>query len=102
MGMDTFEAACRRADAKARRRDSLELQQLRALLGDEVSLEATWSALQKDRPTPEVTVEAIKQAVREAGAGALDLSSIRLKLQSCDHSALADLDRWLLRQGIPI
>ena len=76
-----------------------ELQRLRALLSDEVSLEAAWSSMQKSRPTPEVTVEAIKQAVREGGASALEQPSIKLKLYSCDHSALAELDRWLLKQG---
>ena len=100
LGMDTFGAACRRADAKTKRRDSPELQRFRALLADDVSLEAAWSSIQSGRATPEVTVEAIKQAVREGGAGALAEPSIRLKLQSCDHSALAELDRWLLKQDI--
>ena len=61
------------------------------LLDEDVSLEAAWSAMQKGRPTPEVTVEAIKQAVREGGASAFDEQSIKLKLQSCDHLALAEL-----------
>ena len=41
-----------------------------------------------------------KQAVRESGAGALAEPSNKLKLQGCDHSALAELDRWLLGQSI--
>ena len=91
VGMDTFGAACRRADAKTKRRDDPDLRRLRALLADDVSLEAAWSSMQKGRPTPEVTVEAIKQAVREVGASAFDEQSIKLKLQSCDHLALAEL-----------
>ena len=100
MGIDTFWTACRKADAKARGRDDPELKRLQGLLDEEVSLPAVWAAMQKGRPTPDVTVEAIKQAVRQGGAGALEEPSIKLKLQSCDHSALADLDRWLLTQGI--
>ena len=100
MGMDTFGAACRRADAKARGSGDPERQRLRGLLDDDASLEAAWSAMQIGRSTPEVTIEAIKQAVRESGAGALAELPIKLKLQSCDHSALAELDRWLLGQSI--
>jgi hypothetical protein len=101
MGRDTFVAACRRADFKARRGDNPELQRHRALLHDDLSLHATWSAIQKNRSTAEVTVEAIKQAVREVGADALEEISIRLKLRSCDHTALAGLDSWLLKRGVP-
>jgi hypothetical protein len=100
VGMDTFGAACRRADAKAKRRDSPELQRCRALLDDTVSLEAAWSSMQRARPTPAVTVKAIKQAVHEGGPGVLTEPSIKQKLQRCDHSALAELDRWLLKRGI--
>ena|SRR6478672_13245849 len=100
MGMGTFEAVCRRADAKAKWRDDPKLKRLQVLLDEDVSLPAAWAALQKGRPTPEVTVEAIKQAVREGGAGTLEEISIRLKLRSCDHTALANLDCWLLRRGI--
>jgi hypothetical protein len=100
MGADTFEASCRKADAKARGRDDPELKRLRRLLDEGVSLSAAWLAMGKGHPTPEVTVEAIKQGVREGGAVALAEPSIQLKLQSCDHSALAELDRWLLGQSI--
>jgi hypothetical protein len=100
MGIDTFEAACRKADAKVNRRNDPELKRLQGLLDEDVSLPAAWAAMQKGRPTPEVSTEAIKQAVREGGAGALEEPSIKLKLQSCDHSALAELDRWLLKRGI--
>ena len=76
------------------------MSRLQYLLDEAVSLLAAWAAMKRGRPTPEVTVEAIKQAVREGGAGALEEPSIKLKLQSCDLSALAELDRWLLKQGI--
>jgi hypothetical protein len=99
MGIGTFEAACRKADAKARGRNDPKVKRLLGLLDEGVSLPAALAAMQKGCPIPEATVEAIRQAVREGGAGALDDQSIKLKLQSCDHSALADLDRWLLRQG---
>jgi hypothetical protein len=100
VGMDTFGAACRKADAKARSRSDPELKRLQGLLDEGVSLHSAGAAMQKGRPTPEVTVEAIKQAVREGGAVALAEPSIKQKLQSCDRSALAELDRWLLKQGI--
>ena len=99
-GPDTFEMASRQVDAKAKRPEDFDLKRLRHLLEDDVSLPAAWAAMQKGRPTPGVTVEAIKQAVREGGADALEENSISLKLQSCDHPALADLDCWLLKRGV--
>ena len=53
------------------------------LLDEDVSLDAAWSSMQKGRPTPEVTVEAIKQAVREGGASAFD--------RTVDQTEIAEL-----------
>ena len=62
MGMDTFEAACRRADAKVKLDEHNE--RLRALLCDDVSLVSAWTLIQKRRATSEVTVEALWQSVK--------------------------------------
>jgi hypothetical protein len=52
------------------------------------------------RPTPGVTVEAVKQAVRDRGVSALDESPTRERLQRCDTAAIAEIDRWLFERGI--
>ncbi len=96
MGQNTFMAACRRADAKAKR-DDPKLERLRRLLDEDISMVAALSAIRERRPTAESTIEAIKQAVREGDADALEESSIQLKLQSCDQRSLAELDCWLLK-----
>ena len=48
MGMDTFEAACRRADAKVKRDEHNE--RLRALLCDDVSFVSAWTLIQRGTP----------------------------------------------------
>jgi hypothetical protein len=67
-------------------------------MDDSVSLSAAWTTINK-RPAPHVTVEAIKQAVRERGEAALEEPSTKERLQRCDGAALAALDRWLLKHG---
>ena len=52
------------------------------------------------RPTPEVTVEAIKQAVRTRGTAALDEPVTEQRLRDCDAAALIEIDRWLNKKGI--
>jgi hypothetical protein len=91
--MDTCERACREADRKAaaRPRDP----ELERLLDDRVTLADAWEALNGDRPTPEVTVEAVKQAVRDRGVVALREPSIRDRLQRCDADAHKRFDLWL-------
>jgi hypothetical protein len=51
----------------------------------------------RPRPTPRSTVEAIKEAVRARGLGALYEPATESHLRACDLSALADIDRWLSR-----
>jgi len=69
--MDTFDAACRRADRKAA------------------------SHINKNYSTPSTAIEAIKQAVRDRGIAALKEPATRDRLQRCDAAAHAALDRWL-------
>jgi hypothetical protein len=74
----TFQAACRKADQAVRRRP----QTIRA------------------HPTPEVTIEAIKVAVRDRGVAALNEPATRERLSRCDKEAIAEIDRWLSKNGI--
>jgi hypothetical protein len=63
--MDTFERACREADrrAAARPRDA-DLDKLRRLLDDDVTLAAASAKLRKHRPTPATAVEALIYSLR--------------------------------------
>ena len=54
---------------------------------------------QRPRPTPEVTIEAIRHTVRKRGPGALDEPANRRRLRECDREARAELDRWLHERG---
>jgi hypothetical protein len=47
------------------------------------------------RPTPQATIEAIKQAVRNRGVAALKEAATRQRLGLCDAAARAEIDRWL-------
>jgi hypothetical protein len=49
------------------------------------------------RRTPEVTVEAIRHAVRTRGLAALKEPAIRERLLRCDEAALETLDDWLTK-----
>jgi hypothetical protein len=63
--MDTFERACREADrrAAARPRDA-DLDQLRRLLDDDVTLAAASAKPRRNRPTPATVVEALMYSLR--------------------------------------
>jgi hypothetical protein len=76
--LPSFCEACRQADAKR---------------GANVT-----SALHlKSRPTPNATIEAVKQAVRDRGIAALKEPANRERLSQCDDAARAEIDRWLTR-----
>jgi len=87
------------ADAKAaaRWRDPNRLQRL---MDDDLSLERTYEQMMKARPTPNATIETVKQAVRDRGVSALDEKQTRERLQRCDPAAIAEIDHWLLKRGI--
>jgi hypothetical protein len=72
----SFCEACRQADAKreAKRKRVSDL---------------------KSRPTPQATIEAIKQSVRDRGVAALKEAANRERLSQCDNAARAEIDRWL-------
>jgi hypothetical protein len=51
----------------------------------------------RPRSTPQATIEAIKQSVRDRGVSALKESANRERLSQCDNAARAEIDRWLTR-----
>jgi hypothetical protein len=65
------------------------------LMDDEISLERAYAEMMKARPTPNATIEAIKQAVRDRGVPALKEPAARERLSRCDDAARAEIDRWL-------
>jgi len=94
--MDVFDRLCREADRKAAtRKKNPKLEQLGELMADDVSLERAWHEIRDRRPTPEMTIEAVKQAVRSCGVAALGEPSTRERLQQCDADARKRFDLWL-------
>jgi hypothetical protein len=49
----------------------------------------------RPRPTPQATIEAIKQTVRDRGIAALKETATRERLRECDIAARAEIDKWL-------
>jgi hypothetical protein len=80
--------------------DPNELKRLRGLFSNDVSLDAAWRELNaaENRPTPQVTVEAIWYVVRERGLAALNEPATRARLAQCDAAALAELDGRITRR----
>jgi hypothetical protein len=71
------------------------LRRLRRLMADDVSLDRAWHELRDSRPTPEVTIDAIKLAVRERGLRVLEDPLNQERLRRCDAGARARLDSWI-------
>jgi hypothetical protein len=61
----------------------------------EWSLDATWHFLNdpRNRPTPQVTIEAIWLCVRERGLKALEEPDNQARLKSCDSAARKEIER---------
>ena len=72
-----------------------QMKRLRRLLSNDVSLDEAWRELNapKNRPTPQVTVEAIWHAVRERGLAALKEPVNVERLLRCDAGPKAQIDR---------
>jgi hypothetical protein len=93
--MASFWRACDRADDRQRRKSAdPKLERLHRLMDDDVSLERAYAAINSGRPTPESTIEAIKQAVRDRGVKALEEPDTKARLQNCDNAARKELQRW--------
>ena len=71
------------------------LARLRRLMEDDVTLDRAWHVINTYRPTPEVTIEAIKVANRDRGLDALKEPATQQRLRHCDADARARLDHWL-------
>ena len=76
--------------------DPKPLVRLRRLMANGVSLERAWHELRDNRATPVVTIEAIKQAVRDRGLAALNEPAVRARVQRCDGAPLASVNEWLV------
>jgi hypothetical protein len=63
------------------------LRRLRGLMAADVSLDRAWHALRDNRPTPEVTVEALMLALRR-GVSALTKPDTQRRLSDLDESQL--------------
>ena len=92
MGMVSFEAACRRADARAKN-PSEHIRQLRALLCDDVSLVSAWTLIGVRHATARATLEALCESVKERGVAALTDPTNQDRLRRCDVSAIAEINR---------
>ena len=51
----------------------------------------------RERPTPQATIEAIMHSVRERGVGALKEPATKERLSRCDASALAQIDQRITK-----
>jgi hypothetical protein len=74
-----------------------EAARLRKLMADNLPLEHLWWEINdlRNRPTPEVTIEAILLSVRERGVAALKEPKNIERLRRCDAAALAQIDARL-------
>jgi hypothetical protein len=96
--LPSFCQSCREADAKAaKHHDDPHLKRLRRLMDDDIGLERASVEVMKGRPTPNATIEAIKQSVRDRGVTALKEAANRERLSQCDNAARAEIDRWVAR-----
>jgi hypothetical protein len=67
---------------------------------DTMSIDALWKHFNRNRPTPQATIDAVKHCVRERGPSALEEPENRLRLRDFDDATLAELDRWLVARGV--
>jgi hypothetical protein len=95
----TFCAACRDADRRKGRSDGEHLNLLRKLMHPSVTLEQAYREINnpKNRPTPQVTVEAVILTVRERGLTALKEPANVERLERCDAAAKAEIERRIAK-----
>jgi hypothetical protein len=92
MGMDTFEAACRRADAKAKPDE--HIRQLRAMVCEAVCL------VPPDADPAATTAQAPPSAVaelQETRFEALNDTDNQDRLRRCDAAAIAEINRRITK-----
>src|SRR5262249_47755564 len=88
----TFCAECRRADARAEK-PSEKTARLKRLMADDISIERAYEEMLRNRPTPQVTVEAILYTVRERGVAALKEPANLERLSRCDAAAKEQINK---------
>ena len=97
----SFCALCREADRKVRgeRSDGEHLNLLRKLMHPSVTLGQAYREINdpKNRPTPQVTVEAVILTVRERGLAALKEPANVERLERCDAAAKAEIEQRIAK-----
>jgi DNA-binding transcriptional MerR regulator len=82
--------------------DRKRLKRLRCLMQSGVSLEQVRNEINdpRNRPTPNVMVEAIMLAVRERGLVALKERATAERLECCDAAARAEINQRIEKLGL--
>src|SRR5262249_42883546 len=90
---------CRKADARLRAERRNRPADSIPEDWDRISIDTLWAALnhQRQRPTPQSTIEAVMSCVRERGLEALEESANLERLSRCDASARAQLNDQIAR-----
>jgi hypothetical protein len=78
------------------------LARLHRLMNDNVSIERVWANLNdpRNRSTPEATIETVMHAVRERGLAALKEPATAERLEGCDASARAEINKRIEKLGL--
>jgi hypothetical protein len=86
--VDTFERACRKADCKAAARlRNPRLERLRRLLEEDITLDRAYHEIMRNRPAPEVLVEALMFSLRR-GVGELTKPDTQRRLSELSEDQL--------------
>ena len=95
----TFCAACRKADAEqARKPKDANILRLRRLMESGVTLEQARNfEINGNRPTPQVTIEAVVLSVRERGIEALKEPANIERLSRCDKAAKLEIEQRIAK-----
>jgi hypothetical protein len=99
-GFNTFEEACDWYEAQAARRPrDPQLERLRQLLKDDVSLDRAYNDLSspRSRPTPATVVEAVVLSVQKHGLEALDHPVNVDLLLRCDKVAKVEINQRIAK-----
>jgi hypothetical protein len=65
------------------------------LMAPRISLERAWHELQRNRPTPKATIDAVLQAVCERGLRALEEPTTARRLAACDANARSEIKKQI-------
>ncbi len=78
------------------------LKLLRRLMDPAFELSHAWAALNdpRSRPTPEATIKAVMQDVKELGLAALQEPAMKARLACCDDAARSEINRRIEKLGL--